>query len=417
MPELLHPPYAATAITQPRQMLRWLDINAQNGPLDRTRYYIVLPAFSTVVNWHGYSDIVASFNFEGPNNFSLKWLNIGDPATGEQSPIPFNPNYLLAIMWRDSKGNVYRYALWNNVGEVLYFPMPLYTGQQIKKNFRFEIWSTPSTKAIQTTPITFYTSVKGILDYRFGTDSSLVVADPICTNFEATTNPPVVTLPADMQVVFDVDPTGITPYPPFGDISWIDSVSAVRLLGNGNVTEIASGLPNGANAVFNNDYASYLSAASPNWGIQSMVLCCKMVTNQAANSFLFSAYPNGIALFWNNGTVTTGGPGPSVNGLAYGVWYTFIFTLVGGNSKLYVYDTASGALIASNLNLAPIVGYTTAIGLGNAGVEIVEAALGTGALTDADAAAISDYMTLKYFTTNTFALAFVWPVGSEPQPN
>ena len=84
---------------------------------------------------------------------------------------------------------------------------------------------------------------------------------------------------------------------------------------------------------------------------------------------------------------------------------------------MYVYDTASGALIASNLNLAPIVGYTTAIGLGNAGVEIVEAALGTGALTDADAAAISDYMTLKYFTTNIFALAFVWPVGSEPQPN
>ena len=148
MPEFLHPPYAPGAILQPRQLNRWLDINAQNGPLDRSRYYITLPAFSTVVNWLGYSDIVASFNFEAPNSFSLKWLNIGDPTTGVVSPIPFNPNYLLAIMWRDSYGKVYRYALWKNVGEILYFNIPLYTGQRIAKNFRLEIWSTKSTPAL-----------------------------------------------------------------------------------------------------------------------------------------------------------------------------------------------------------------------------------------------------------------------------
>ena len=44
-------------------------------------------------------------------------------------------------MWKDSIGNTHRYKMWENVGEVLYFSVPNYSGQLIKKNFRFEIWS------------------------------------------------------------------------------------------------------------------------------------------------------------------------------------------------------------------------------------------------------------------------------------
>jgi hypothetical protein len=88
-------------------------------------------------------------------------------------------------MWKTSAGVSYRYALWLGVGEVFYFNVPLYTGQKIGKNFRFEIWSTNSTPVIQTSPLTFYTSVLGKQDYRWATDFKLVSADAINTSFTA----------------------------------------------------------------------------------------------------------------------------------------------------------------------------------------------------------------------------------------
>lgn len=71
MPQPSSPPYAAGAITIPRQLNRWLDVNTQNGPLTRARYFIVLPAFTVTGTWIGVSDIVAAFNFEATNNFSI----------------------------------------------------------------------------------------------------------------------------------------------------------------------------------------------------------------------------------------------------------------------------------------------------------------------------------------------------------
>jgi hypothetical protein len=144
---LVPPPLSDTgAWSIPRTLQRWLDVNPITH-LTRTQGYITLPAFNVNVNWLGYSDIVAAFNFEGPNNFSLSGFNI------EPSPMP---NYLLCIMWRDSKGNVKRYKLWSGVGEVLYFPIQAYSGQKIAKNFRFEVWSVsqPVTNVVyQGSPI------------------------------------------------------------------------------------------------------------------------------------------------------------------------------------------------------------------------------------------------------------------------
>lgn len=132
---LVPPPLNDTGAWQiPRTLQRWLDINPITH-LTRTQAYITLPAFNININWLGFSDIVASFNYEGPNNFSLTGFDI-EPSSA--------PNYLLCIMWVDNKGNVKRYKLWSGVGEVLYFNIPLYTGQKIAKNFRFEIWSAGS---------------------------------------------------------------------------------------------------------------------------------------------------------------------------------------------------------------------------------------------------------------------------------
>jgi hypothetical protein len=175
MPDILSPPFVSTAIIQPRQLNRWLDINPQGGPLGRTQTFITLPSFNVAYTWKGYSEIVAAFNFEGPNNFSL---------TSLKTELPISPNYFLCIMWSDSNLSVYRYSLWSGVGEVIYFNIPVYTGQKIGKNFRFEVWSTATgNPAINGASINFYTSVLGIYDYRFGVDSALVSSDPIVTNF------------------------------------------------------------------------------------------------------------------------------------------------------------------------------------------------------------------------------------------
>lgn len=216
MPQQSSPPYVTGSLSIPRTLIRWLDINYQNGPLSRTATYITLPAFSVASTWLGYSQLVASYNAEGPNNFSLTGGNME----------PTSPNYLLAISWNDGKGNVYRYALWDNVGEVMLFDLPLYTGQLIKKNFRFEVWTTNSTPAIQTANINFYTTVAGNLDYRYGLDSVLVNNDGQVTNFasNATRNNseivPTTNLLAWFRSDYGVSGTG-------GNATWLAKQNAI----------------------------------------------------------------------------------------------------------------------------------------------------------------------------------------------
>lgn len=131
MPRPTNPPPAndAGALTQPRQLQRWLGHNLVHK-LTRTQTYLQLPAFSVESAWKGYSEIIACFNYTSPNNFSLK-----------QVTQPEDANYVVCIMWVDEDLNVYRYRLWEDVGEVFYFNPPLYTGQKIMANFRIEIWN------------------------------------------------------------------------------------------------------------------------------------------------------------------------------------------------------------------------------------------------------------------------------------
>jgi len=183
MPYPLVPPPLSDTGAYPyfRQLQKWLDINPISR-LTRTQAFITIPAFSVdVSNWIGVSDIVASFNYEGPSNFSLSSI---------YTEIPLNPDYLMCISWRDNSGHMYRYALWQGVGEVFLFNVPLYTGQAIYQNFRIEIWSVSNqTVASQTAALTLYTSVLGKVDYRWGQDYSLVSADSICTNFYIKAQP------------------------------------------------------------------------------------------------------------------------------------------------------------------------------------------------------------------------------------
>lgn len=175
MPFPLSPPpiYDVGAWTWPRQLNKWLDVNPVSK-LTRTDTFITLPAFTQASNtWNGYSDIVESFNFEGPNNFSLLGIS-GD--------IPKNPNYTLCISFQIG-GTVTRYIIWTAAGSVLNQDIPQYVNQLILKNFRLEVWNTSQGIASQSAAINFYTSVLGSRDYKWAIDSTLVNPDSPCINF------------------------------------------------------------------------------------------------------------------------------------------------------------------------------------------------------------------------------------------
>ena len=123
-----HPPYLPST-QQPRQLVRWLDVNAQNGPLQRTQKFITIPAFNLNYYWQGYSETILAFDYISPNKFSLKTI-----------PTPSNPSCMVCIAYSDSTG-VHRYSLWTHKNAVVYGPITPYIGQQIKNKFRIEIWS------------------------------------------------------------------------------------------------------------------------------------------------------------------------------------------------------------------------------------------------------------------------------------
>lgn len=174
MPEPKHPPFDSGSITIPRTLIRWLDVNSQGGPLTRTMTFVTLPVFNANVTWLGYSDIVTSFNCEAPNNFSIK------SAVGNVG----SPNFVLCISYRIG-GVLTRYRIWDADGSAMNSDIPMYAGQTILKNFRFEVWSTSQGNASQASAIQFYTSVAGQLDYRYGTDSALVGNDGQVTSFSS----------------------------------------------------------------------------------------------------------------------------------------------------------------------------------------------------------------------------------------
>jgi hypothetical protein len=154
---------------------KWLDVNPVTK-LTRTSTYITLPAFVQGSNtWNGYSDIVESFNFEGPNNMSL---------TGITGAVPTNPNYTLCVSYQIN-GVVTRYLIWLANGSNMNQNLAQYTNQRLLKNFRLEIWNTNQGIASQSGSINFYTSVLGLYDYRWATDGVLVNPDSPSTNFNA----------------------------------------------------------------------------------------------------------------------------------------------------------------------------------------------------------------------------------------
>jgi len=89
--------------------------------------------------------------------------------------------------------------LWSAQGANLNQNIPLYTGQSIKKNFRFEIWNTSQGVCSQATGISFYTSVLGKMDYRYASDAVLKAPDAETTVFSISANTTPINIPSITQ--------------------------------------------------------------------------------------------------------------------------------------------------------------------------------------------------------------------------
>jgi hypothetical protein len=192
MPDNTYPPFSSDVggSISPRQLNRWIDVSPQGGSLKRTQSYIELPVFNQAVDWKGYSEIIATYNFAGPNNFVLTDI----------SDLPLNPNYVLCIAYQLA-GVVYRYKLCGD-GGVFYFTLTDYIKQPIKHNFRLEVWSVANANVSQATAVQLFTSVRGSFDYRFGSDFELVDNSGIVTDFQCVNDKPA-TLLAGYRLAFD----------------------------------------------------------------------------------------------------------------------------------------------------------------------------------------------------------------------
>ena len=178
MPDNTYPPFASDVggSINPRQLNRWIDVSPQGGSLKRTQGYIELPVFNQAVDWKGYSEIVAAYNFTGQNNFVLT----------DVSALPVNPNYVLCIAYKLA-GVVYRYKLAGD-GGVFYFTLTDYNKQAIKHNFRLEVWSVEDANVSQASTVKLFTSVHSSFDYRNSDDFELVNDSGIVTDFSMATD-------------------------------------------------------------------------------------------------------------------------------------------------------------------------------------------------------------------------------------
>jgi len=419
MPQPSYPPYSAGALTIPRMLVRWLDVNAQNGPLTRTMSYVTLPIFNAPVSWAGYSTIVTTFNSEGPNNFSIK-----------ASVAPVNPNYTLCISF--IKGGVLtRYLLWQATGSVLPYNIPLYSGQPILKNFRFEVWSTSQGNATQSTVIQMYTSVAGQTDYRYGNDFQLVGNDGQQTSFGMAGRIPIITpTPSAAGLLsyfagdYGVSGSG-------GNSIWNATshsgsyFSSITYVGGGSPIEIQDTtianrfvITNGS--VIGNSTGTIL----PNTFTISLLLKFNVLTPiGVVFAFLPSAnYPFGtsigLTLDATGSNLLYGDPlGTTISApVKAGVWYAVLLTYnqttgaitmsVNGYSNL-VYSSVSGTTtILNNINQ---IGTYAADAFINANFSIANILVYNG-ISAAIVSGIQTYLTTYY--TSLFTLPLTFPVGS-----
>lgn len=155
---------------------------------------------------------------------------------------PTNPTYALCVSYIVTN-KVVRYLLWDAVDTNFSSTIPTYQGQVIGKNFRLEVWNSGQTNNISGDEISFYTSKLGGVDYRWGTDSSLVITDGQNTSFACSTVGTVAVPTGGLIGRFDAATLAL------GDVhSWTSTLNVLDVLNwdgvNAPICEIYADLNN-----------------------------------------------------------------------------------------------------------------------------------------------------------------------------
>lgn len=335
-----------------------------------------------------------------------------------------NPTYVACIMWKDINGVVYRYKLWEDVGETGYLlSVPLYAGQVIMKNFRFEIWSLSGAITTESVGSNILTSVLKGQDYRYTTDGLLKNNDGLVTNFNCqnatTDNFPVI---ASMQARWRAGSVSGNQWPSIDGNNYIIR----RLDGSGaNIVTVDDGALAHSTTVpaYSDEYNTGLFN---NIQPAHYFMLCKIDTSVIAQLMIWlggddmfiSIYPidgttSNLILADGNSCVIT-----------LGIWYVLEIAYSAGLSRIKPYELSkSPVCVPYPINFASSAtdtGGTHDIILAggsanNAGCSFVEIVsfnqyIGEGATNQ-----VLSYF-YDYYNIN-FPLPLVFPTNSSPQPN
>lgn len=359
MPPPLVPPPASDigAMTVPRYLQRWLDVNAITK-LTRTSTFIQLLTFNQANStWNGYSDIIFAFNFKSPNAISLSGITI-----------PVSSNYALCISYK-VQGIVTRYLLWDAVGSRLPETFTSYNGQPIKKNFRLEIWNTSQGAVSETTILNFYTSKLGPFDYRYGKDATLVNPDPVVSNFQNINSSISVPLPINSIGDF-ITTAGVTTSDSFHVTLWTDQLRGTTLtpnsVGDSSFNE-GGGLENGSLVSLVNGPTGFMQG----FFISNTIAMLISIDSPFPVGQLYSSGTNGLVI----STVSVGsnrlfnafgvtGTYPIVTGVPRTMYLLIADSL---NGILYVINPQNGARLDTlvGIPINPTTGTYTVIGQGS----------------------------------------------------
>lgn len=409
------------AWTWPRELQRWLDVNRVTK-LTRINTYITLPVFTQSSNtWDGYSDIVESFNFEGSNNISL---------VGIAGDIPKNPNYTLCVSYQIN-GTVTRYTLWQANGFDAGQVFPQYTNQLILKNFRLEVWNTSQGVASQTGPIKFYTSKLGGIDYRWGTDTTLVNSDTPVTNFSVSSTPTVVVAPTTNLVGHFRADSGVTGGP-FSVTSWASMVNGLDILNYDGANSPQVVQDPDANNQFVMDMTLGSLAGSRSAGFQtlfnavfsagSLIAVVMKPKTSASTATVLNVTDNSVVRVSNialdnslsnvnlNGAFPSANPVPSQPYLLAWMFGTqsVVFSPINNNNS-----GLRGNIYSNTPNNTPMYNWT----LGAAPVYMAEILVYTSFASQADLTSLQNYLTNRYSAGNNFVLPMAFPTNSISKTN
>jgi len=298
------------------------------------------------------------------------------------------------------------------VGEVIYGSVTPYAGQKIAKNFRFEVWSTNSSPAVQVNPIQIYTSVLGGVDYRYGADFQLIGNDTPVTVFGAS-DLASVTCPTTNLIAHWRANTG------FSAGTWIDSVSGFILTPTGSVVTASPANLNGQKVV--DISAGSLSAtgiiSAPLSGPAFLFVI--LAQKSAGSGSVFFQFNDAFATSIISIASSNSLGGYSIDGYAINdplatVYPTFrMFQL----SQYFASINNFNGIALDGITIGGSGNNINSLYLTQAPVYIAEILLYSSFASQAEVNQFNLYLQQRYLGSNIFALPLTFPANSSPTIN